>query len=233
MALDLKGQLVPGKVVVFVDNREAPSGITGYLQQKAIVKELNLECGDFVCSERVAVERKTVMDFIASIKDQRLFQQMERLLASFERPVLLIEGSQDKLFYENGMHGNSIRGALSSIAVDYRVPIIWTGNARESAEQIFWMANREQVLGSHELSIRPGAKKPGIKEAQEFIIAGLPGISNVRARKLLEHFKSPAAVFTSTEKELSEAPGVGKKTAKAIRAVLDTGYAQPEAKDEE
>ncbi len=214
------------KVSIVVDSRETGE-VERHLKGFAEVTRKMLACGDYVLSERVAAERKTVMDFLSSLRDQRLFAQLRELAESYERPVLVIEGSQE-LLLNNGFPANAVRGALSAIAVDYRVPILWTGDSRETALQLYWLANREQVGGKSSIALRP--EKPrtqAISEWQEFLVGGLPGISTVRARKLLEHFKSPADLFLATEKELATVEGIGPKTAESIFQVLHAWYGEP------
>ena len=70
-----------GKPVIFVDNRELKSNVARHLKEHdALVREAQLEVGDYICSERIACERKTISDFIASIKNQRIFAD-ERMCA--------------------------------------------------------------------------------------------------------------------------------------------------------
>ena len=52
----------------------------------------SLPTGDFRIGEEVIVERKTAMDFIQSIMDKRLFEQVAKMKISFERPIIFIEG---------------------------------------------------------------------------------------------------------------------------------------------
>lgn len=216
---------MPEQVRIVVDSREQGE-VEKHLKGFAELTRKALPCGDFVCSERVAVERKAVPDFLASLKDQRLFSQLRELAESYERPVLMIEGNPDGLF-SNGFPANAVRGALSSIAVDYRIPILWTSGARETALQVFWLAHREQVGGRSGMALRP--EKPravaGVEEWQEFVVGGLPGISQVRARKLLEHFKSPADLALATVEQLAEVEGIGPKTAESVFQVLHALYA--------
>src|SRR3712207_8568162 len=51
-----------------------------------------LPVGDYVLSDRVVVERKTGADLAASIKDRRLFEQIERLGEAYPAVVLVVEG---------------------------------------------------------------------------------------------------------------------------------------------
>ena len=51
-----------------------------------------MPAGDYVLSDRVVVERKTGPDLAASIKDRRLFEQIDRLAEAYDAVVLIIEG---------------------------------------------------------------------------------------------------------------------------------------------
>lgn len=183
------------------------------------VIEKRLELADFIISDEIGIERKTAHDFVRSIMDGRLFSQIADLRESFEKPILLIEG---KNLY--GIHPNAIRGAISSIAVDYGVPIIWTDNTEDTASYLYTIARREQLENKKEVGIK-GTRKPlTLAEYQGYIVASLPGVGPLTAKSLLSHFGSVERVFAASEKELREAPGVGKEKAKRIRAVISQEY---------
>ena len=81
-----------GHRVVF-DHREVRSGIPDALAAAGIeLRPEQLPAGDYVISDRLVVERKTGADLAASIKDRRLFEQIERLKETFEAVVLVVEG---------------------------------------------------------------------------------------------------------------------------------------------
>ena len=142
------------KVIVYADCREAPSQINTYIEELgAVVCCRQLKVGDYIASDRVGIERKTMTDFLGSVMNQRLFRQLNELSANFESPVLILEGNPELLWHESGMHPNAIRGALASIAVDHSVPIIWTRNPRETAAQIHWIAYREQKKARNGISL--------------------------------------------------------------------------------
>lgn len=217
----LKGE----KVVILADHREIASNVTRHLKSHdADIREIQLKVGDYVVSERVAVERKSVPDFLQSIIDQRLFKQMEELVCSYEKPVLILEGNPELLFLERNMHANTVRGVLSSIAIDYRIPIIWTHNSRETAAQIYWMAYREQVKDKKEMQIRCNKRNHTLAHTQEFLVSGLPNVSNVLSRRLLKHFGSVRDVYDATPEELMKVEGIGKEKAKRIWELINTGY---------
>ena len=217
----LKGE----KVVILADHREMASNVTRHLKgHDAEIRETQLKVGDYIVSERVAVERKAIPDFLQSIIDQRLFRQMEQLIDSYERPVLILEGNPEMLFLERNMHANTVRGVLSSIAIDYRIPIIWTHNSKETASQIYWMAYREQVGESKGLQIRCNKRNHTISHSQEFLVAGLPNISNVLSKRLLKHFGTVRDVYDATPEELMKVEGIGKEKAKKIWDLINAGY---------
>ncbi len=213
-----------GKVTILADCREAGSRVLGFLQEHdADVRKAQLKVGDYICSDRVCIERKTMQDFIQSIFDQRIFNQMGELKGSYSRPVLIIEGDIEH-FSERNVNPNTIRGVLSSIAVDYQIPLLWTANQRETAGLIYWMARREQNGSKRELQVRANKRANGMDRRQEFLVAGLPHVSNVLARRLLDHFKTPRKVFSASETKLRKVPKIGKEKAKRLSEVLDTPY---------
>jgi len=217
----LKGE----KVVILADHREIASNVTRHLRQHdAEIREIQLKTGDYRISERVAVERKAIPDFLQSIIDQRLFKQMEELACSYEKPVLILEGNPEGMFLERNMHANTVRGVLSSIAIDYRIPIIWTHNSKETAAQIYWMAYREQVQESRGLQIRCSKKVSSLPQQQEFLVAGLPNVSNVLSKRLLGHFGTVRDVYDATPEELMKVEGIGKEKAKKIWDLINAGY---------
>ena len=154
---------------IIMDSRERVNRVHSHLSEieNLNIIEKQLKVADYICSERVGVERKTVTDFLESILDQRIFNQLCALAESFTNPVLLIEGNPESMFMERNIHPNTIRGVLSSIAIDYKVPILWTRNSRESAHQLFWMARREQVKNGKGLAIRCSKKNVLPHEEQD------------------------------------------------------------------
>ncbi len=209
------------KIFVFMDKRENASRIGQYFEQyDCDLQKKMLLYGDFLVSDRVCIERKTTSDFISSITDQRLFQQLRNLKENFEKPILIIEG--DSLY--GRLQPNAIRGALASIVLDFQIPILWTKDLAETAGMVYWIARREQIDEKRPIPIRAGKKTTTMKEQQEFLIHGLPGISLVRSKALLKYFKTPDQVFNASEKDMLKVKNIGKTTIKKIKKTLTTKY---------
>ena len=215
--------MIKNTVVIYADKREASSRIISILKKHCEVKESQMEVGDYLLSERVCAERKTSADFISSIIDKRLFQQLSNMKENFERPLLIIEGNS--LFESKiNINENAIRGALASVAIDYSIPLLWTHNQLETARMLYRIAHREQIGGSINNGLRGKRKLLSKNQEQEFLIEGFPGISNITAKKLLKHFGTCKSIFLASEKELQEADGIGKETAKRIYSIIKRKY---------
>ncbi len=211
--------------VIYVDNRETKSGIMKDLADFGALPEPNqLKVGDYVCSDRVCIERKTVSDFLQSMFNNRLFEQLNGLVNSFEKPVMIIEGNQELLFSGRGVHANAVRGILSAIAIDFRIPIIWTRNTRETAAQVFWIAKREQFPEKREICVRASKKIRSPAQQQEFLVAGLPNVNSKLSKRLLRQFKTAKRVFSAKEEMLMKVEGIGKEKARRIFETLNSEY---------
>jgi len=210
------------RVIIFVDTRESNSGILEYFgQYDCDIQKKMLLLGDFVLSDRVIVEKKTVQDYVKSIIDKRLFQQLKAMKDNFERPILIIEG-EESLY--GTLQPNIIRGSLAAIAVDMAIPILWTKDMADTAGVIYWIARREQLQEKREINLRNKKTPETTEEKQEYLVASLPDISRVRSKALLKYFESPKNVFNATEEELRKVNGIGKGIAEKIKRVLDSEY---------
>lgn len=214
---------------VIVDHREASSGVVREIHRLELEVEMQqLDVGDFIVSDRVGVERKTVPDFLSSLIDGRLLEQSKNLAETFERPLMILEG--EGLYTERGIHPNAVRGALACITVDYSVPVISTENERETAQIIKAVAKREQEGTKSEIPVRSGRKSLTLPQLQRFIVEGLPGVSAVLAKRLLNHFKSVENVVRASEEELKDVHGIGEEKARRIRRVLEFEYEDEESR---
>jgi len=206
---------------IYVDPRER--GMARLLESRGLEVTLrNLEVGDYVVSDRVAIERKTAQDFVASIIDpeRNLFRQLADLARSYERPVLILEGRD---LYSRQVSASSIQGALASVAVDYGVPIIPTEDQEDTASVIRLLASREERAG-HEPKLHGHKTARTLKEQQEYLISAIPSVGPSVAKNLLRHFGSIERVIAASKEELQEVDMVGPKIAERIRELVGGEY---------
>ncbi len=217
-----------GKIVVYVDIREKDSGVASLLKEMGCsVVERQLEVGDYVPGKEVAVERKNVSDFVSSIIDGRLGKQLINMAESYERPLVIVEGDKGELF-ESNLHKNAIIGMLTAIALNYRVPLLFTDGARETAQYIYVIAKREQQGKGTDVRLRIGRKGLSLGEQQRFVVESLPLVGPKMARALLKRFGSVKGIVNAQSKQLQEVENMGQKKAKLIRQVLLSEYEEEE-----
>lgn len=213
------------EVIIFADTREQASNATKKLfdrECKVIMKQLTI--GDYILSEDVCVERKTIEDFLTSMIDGRLFSQLVDMHANYQKPLLILEGNMQELFTLRNIHKNSVMGALSSIALDYQVPIINTKNVDETVDYLFLVAKREQIGKEKDVKIRIGRKGLTTSEQQQFIVEGLPLVGPTLAKNLLRKFGSVEKIINAKELELQEVENLGKKKAKSLKKILEAEF---------
>lgn len=221
-----------GQVTIYVDHREAASGIVKILKRKeCFIKPMQLETADFVLSDAVAVERKTVSDFLQSMIDGRLFGQLLKMKTNYEAPLMILEGGMKELFNARNIHRNAIWGAMSSIALDYKVPILFTSGPEETAELLVVIAKREQLGKARDIRLRVGRKNLPLQEMQRYVVESLPMVGPRMARELLRHFGSIRGIMNADQKDMMKIENLGEKKARAIKRLVRAKYSEAEGEE--
>ncbi len=203
---------------IVVDEREKKSGIPNLLRGIGISLEIKtLPIGDYIVAPETIVERKTISDLVSSIFDGRLFDQCHRLKEHYQFPILVIEGNIDEIeeLTENSL---VFYGAISSIALDFKIPVIHTPNASHTSKLLVSMCSRKDA--SKGPFIKKIRKSNDIQKQQLSILCSLPGVGEKTAIRMLEKFGTPLRVLSSTTTELSKVSGLGEARAKNIKKVL-------------
>ena len=206
---------IDDRVQIYVDNRENNDLIKELFRIediKTISKKLDV--ADIVISEHIAIERKAKADFVNSIIDSRLFPQLKNLILNYRRPVLILEG-EENIFSIRNLNPNVIRATLSSIAIDFRIPIIYTNSIEETAQMIRVIARRT-IRAKKEISLATNKTSHSIYEEQEKVVSSIPRINVITAKNLLIHFKSIEKLVKAKESDLIKIAGVGKIRAKNL-----------------
>jgi Fanconi anemia group M protein len=210
-------------LLIRVDSRERASPIPDVLTSfpDVAISFAALPSGDYLLSDDVAVERKTASDFVASILDRRLFGQTTRMKVLFPRAVLIIEGDLSAVPHSIDME--ALRGALAFLVVREGITVLQRRDAAETAAMLRIMARHAQERVGQPVSLRE--PRPQIEELYgAYLVEGLPGIGPRRARMLLAHFGSPAAIMCAPAEELARVPGIGKKSAQRIWQAVNARY---------
>jgi len=213
-------------VELVVDQREMDSSIARDLSRReGLTTRLEtLEVGDYVLSDRVVVERKTVSDFLDTLTggDRSMFEQVGDAASHYARPVVVLEGAD--LYGQRNVHPKAIHGALASLAVDFGASVLRTGDEDETADLLETVARREQETADREVSIHGEKQSKTLAEQQVYTVASIAEVGPVIGRSLLEHFGTVEAVMTAETEALMAVEGIGEVTADRIRRVVSSEY---------
>jgi len=205
---------------IVVDERERKSGIPDLLKSIGLNIEMKtLPIGDYIVAPETIVERKSIRDLMASVFDGRLFDQCTRLKEHFEHPIVLMEGNVDEIeeITENPL---IFYGALSTVVIDFKIPVIPTPSAAHTAKLLVSMCSRKDVpKGPYLKKIK---KSSDLEKQQLSVLCSLPGIGEKFAVRMLTKFGTPLKVFGATTAELAKVEGLGEARAKKIKKTLDT-----------
>lgn len=205
-------------VTIVADSRETRSGIATKLARipGVTVEQAELSSGDFLIGGGFAVERKAATDFIVSIMEGRLFDQMARMAIEHERVVVLVEG--DIYDTRSSIAPEALDGAISYISLLSGASLIFSPSLARTPHILHRMALHATHGLGYEIPLRSG--KPKGPAAAQYLLEGLPTVGPKAAQALLGHFGSPRGVFSASREQLLAVKGIGPKSADAILAAL-------------
>ena len=210
------------KYQIICDNRETASSVVRTLSLMEINLKLEqLPVADYVISNRVGIERKTAQDFNDSIKDGRLFNELLDLKNYFDRSILILEGDP---FNESAINENALYGAITTIILNLGINIYKTKNSEETAIFLYQLAKKEQSESKNKISIRFDKAPIDTSYLLEYIVAGIPSVNNLRAKNLLNEFKTLLKLFSADIPDLIKVENIGKKIAQEIYKISRYKY---------
>lgn len=213
---------------IYVDSREASNrngkrivSLLYELGAETVVRKLDF--GDYLISEDIAIERKTVLDLANTLTQRFLFDQIFEMKEAYPKSIVLIEGYMGLLRRFRRISPESLSGALFALT-QASIPLVPTIDYKDTAT--FLVASAKQLLkkGNVQCIIRHKVKTENIKEQQLFVVAGLPHIGPVLGESLLRQFKTVRTVFSSSKEELMNVRGIGPQIAEGIIKILDIPY---------
>lgn len=209
-----------GMSYIIVDHRESKSSIPCLLKSMNINFIFKfLEVGDYIINPETAVERKSMKDFISSLFDGRLFNQIEQISSSYSNAFIIVEGNLNEV-EEYLRNPKAVYCAIASLLINYRIKLVNVLSEKETALFLYCLVNTSTRKERGYLIKH--AKKKGFFDQQIYLISSLPGVGPKLAVNLLNHFGSPKNVFLASVEELSKVPGIGLKRARRLRDLIDT-----------
>src|SRR5713101_4906478 len=221
----------PVPIHIRIDTQEQRSGIPALLaaMPQVHMEVTPLRMGDYDVggNPRRVFERKTGSDFLISLAQGRLFEQLTALLESRFAPILLLEGDPLRVSHSQ-MRAESIRGALTYITAILHVPILPSSGPSDSARLIYAAAKQCQV-GHAARGPAGGRRGASLSEQQMQILLSLPGIGPITARAVIARFRSLHDLLSADATALASVPGVSPARAAALEQLLHAALPSPEA----
>ena len=221
---------------VFIDNREMST--IRLLKKMSECEVVRLPLGDLLIvgdSGALVVERKTVSDFVSSIRSNRLWDQLLRLMKTEEilgyevkRRLLVIHGGfweyTNVSSVDNRRFWSSIFGALLEILFVYDTPFVVCENNYAFEVFLRILLDREEKGKHNGLPKARWYRKPvnrlPVKEVRHYLLDAIPMIGEVQAKNLLDYYGSISNIAKSTKDELMRVIGIGEKRAEKIYEIF-------------
>lgn len=211
-----------------IDYREKSSGIVQELekQKKGFELEItNLKIGDYQLANQFIIERKTISDFMQSVKDGRIFRQAYQMTLSNFNPVLIVEGDTACL---SKMKRAAIQGALIHLNVMLGIPVLRSYAIEETAKLIQFIA--AQSRRKKQIRVKPlansgyGYQLNKDQRIKLSIIQMIPGIGAKKAYELLSTFGSIKNIIIRRPEEFLNVKGIGNKLAYGIHDWINSSF---------
>ena len=197
------------------------SAKTYYEEQNLDVEICNLEIGDYIFDHKVVFEFKTTADFVASIQDNRVFNEAINQAENFDYHFVIIQGDDHQRAKAIAMSRNyqevnyfQYLGAIASLNRYTTVIESYSPFINESYYRM--LINAKKCLQN-----KPIVKKFEKKHkntAFNFLCYTIYGINHKKAKSIVEAYdlKTLSDIQNLTMEKLTAIDGIGTKNAKRI-----------------
>ena len=215
-----------GIVNLKIDFREQRSGVVEEIEKladKISFELVTLPVGDYLIEDKIIIERKTLSDFLVSIKNGRIFQQAYRIAQSGKNGLIILEGNKS-MVDSSSMSRKAVQGALIHLELFIGIPVIRSLNIQETLVlmvDILHQCQQQQLPRIKRIiSGNPGIRINKKQRQKLFLIQNLPGIGTKKGLALLKSFSTIENIMNSSQEDLTKVKGIGKKLAERIYAIL-------------
>jgi len=183
----------------------------------------------YLLGEGRLAERFTTGQFGRAIVKKTLFLTALDLRSQEVEPIFVIEGTD---FHEYGsLHPNAVRGALSSLIMEYRGSVLRTNDPEDTAELLTMMARHAQ-FGVPEISVVTKRKADSPADEQRRVVEMLPGVGFSLARRLLQRFGSIRRILSASPEDLAQVRGLSVGRAQVVLEVIHREYCAVDFEEE-
>uniref|UniRef100_A0A8C5Q7K5 ATP-dependent RNA helicase FANCM n=1 Tax=Leptobrachium leishanense TaxID=445787 RepID=A0A8C5Q7K5_9ANUR len=204
--------------IVLADSREIASGpeVISCLKtvHKVKVEVCPLGGCDYIVSNRLAVERKSLSDFSSGVNRSKLVERVKNLQNLFERVCLIVEkdrvkpGETSRLFQRTKYYDSTL-SALTSAGVQ----ILFSSSQEETAGLLKELMQLEQRKRT---AITVPTQVTGNKQHALRFYLSIPDVSYIAALNLCHHFQSVKQMSGSSVDAIAKRAQVSRQKAEEI-----------------
>ena len=205
---------------VTVDSRETEKRKN---KAKKIFKEIEirqLECGDYVYEDKVAVELKTANDFINSVKSKRIYKQAIKMAESYEKHYIIVYGNMQSAISQTHYLGHpfSVNHYVGSLASLSQTTQVLQVSNESQAFKLMQSLFKKSTDNKNRFIIKPTQTHE--KNKMISIVMYLGGMNSEKATELVDKFEidNLSDLLKLRKKDIESVKGIGFKTsAKLMR----------------
>jgi len=221
-----------------IDSREN-STLTGHVQDycsKHFVpyEKQWLEVGDYAIGD-VCFEAKSTIDFLGSVRNKRLWRQLDSMITHYKKNFLIIHGTMQGAIKEVSKHmkgfknapsgakevmlRNTFEGAIGRIRLDYNVEIIWHENVKSAAKEMVIISKMSPIERNpidHTVY-----KRVSNVDDRVILLSSIKGVSVKKANTILKKYKCIMEIGSRSITDLKGIDGIGQVLAERIVKILN------------
>lgn len=192
-----------------------------------------IEVGDYVY-EDVCFEAKSTIDYLGSVMSKRLWTQIDNMDRCYQTNVVIIYGDMEEAIAtvkdnsKSDIHEparsimlrNKFMGGISKMILDTDIKPIWVKTEEEAAHIITTVCKMKPMNRD---VIRPQTfKRISTDDLRLDVLTGIKGISEKKAKLLLETFGSILEIAHHGVDEITKLDGIGPTIAQRILTALQS-----------
>lgn len=187
------------KFNIIVDTRELRSQLPFYLYKSNNHLTIStLKIGDYLLNENICIERKNILDLIASIKTGRLYIQARMFTYFYNQHYILIEFNSRPCFsdFYNHSHETFKNSLISKFCLFLMTfpttKLLWSENSLFSVK-LFRRLQKKELIPEINVEIDPNLHE---------ILLSIPGVNQFNINKIKKNFKNLKELVYSSQFEL-------------------------------
>ena len=214
--------------MIIIDTREQHDEEEYFKNHNIEYRKEALPCGDYAAEDnngnRVVIERKEIKDYISSLFEGRLDDQLGKL-AQEDCPILVISGELEE-YYESvpgksAFTPDQFYGSISACIVRYGLRcVIWNQCEHAHEDTLGIIAKVLEHTSKGQLDKIPKRKKRAFNNTIGFV-REVTGCPQDTAIELLKHYKTVRNIIAAPFKDLKSFRGMGPKRLARMEMLLD------------